>query len=130
MKNRHSRILKRAAALLIALTLFLSALPSAMAASEDWTQLLITVNWIDAVTGEPMSANAVPITETETGEGCFWIALPQGTPLEGLYISAVHPLHEEYVYSLTPEFPLEGVMDAGEYLDGITYLPFYMAHCL
>ena len=123
MKKWQSRILKKAAALLIALAMLLSVLPAAVAASPDWSQMVITVSWMDALTGEIMSVHAFPVTETETGEGCFWIALPPGTPLEGLYISAVHPLHEDYIYSLSSDYPLEGIMDAGEYLDGITYLP-------
>ena len=59
MKTRHSWILKRAAALLIALALSLSVLPAAVAASPDWTQLMITVNWTDEL-GEPHSVDAVP----------------------------------------------------------------------
>ena len=49
MKSTYQWILKRATALAIALILAFSAVPAAMAASADWSQLTITVSWVDAL---------------------------------------------------------------------------------
>ena len=97
-------------------------LPAAVAASPDWNQLVITVSWTDGM-GEAHSVDAVPVTESATGEGCFWIALPPEAPMEALYISAFHPMHEGYQYSLTPESPVIGIADAGLYMDSFSYIP-------
>ena len=88
MKNRHSWILKKAAALLIALTLMMSALPAAMAVAPDWSDLKITVSWIDAATGEAVYADAAPVYDAE---GNFWIMISPEAPLDGLTIFVTHP---------------------------------------
>ena len=75
MTNKYQWILKRATALLAALLMALSVLPLAAAASADWTELQISVSWYDS-TGALQSAAAFPAGETETGEGCFWVLLP------------------------------------------------------
>ena len=113
MKNRHSWILKRTAALLIALTLLISVLPAAVAASSDWSDLQITVSWTDGA-GEVHSVSANPVWEAE---GSFWIALPPDAPLEGLTITAYHPNHD---YQYDGSLP-GSVTDAGEYLDGLRH---------
>ena len=88
MKNRHSWILKKAAALLIALTLMMSALPAAMAVAPDWSDMKITVSWIDAATGEAVYADAAPVYDAE---GNFWIMISPEAPLDGLTIFVTHP---------------------------------------
>ncbi len=118
MKNRHSWILKRTAALLIALTLLISVLPAAVAASSDWSDLQITVSWTDGA-GEVHSVSANPVWEAE---GSFWIALPPDAPLEGLTITAYHPNHD---YQYDGSLP-GSVTDAGEYLDGSSYTSFFV----
>ena len=57
MKNEHVGILKRTAALIMALLMILAVVPAATAA-EDWSQLVITLSWPDAA--GTMSAQAVP----------------------------------------------------------------------
>ena len=86
MKQKHQRILKKASALILILSLILSAVPAAMAASADWNQLLITLAWTNEA-GEVRSVNAAPVTETETGEGVFWALIPTDAPLDGLTLS-------------------------------------------
>ena len=76
--NRYSWILKKAGALLIALMLLCSVLPAAVAVSADWSQLAITVSWVDPETGETRSAEATPVPDAE---GSFWILLPPEAPL-------------------------------------------------
>ena len=88
MKNRHSWILKKAAALLIALTLLMSALPAAIAVTPDWGDLKITVSWVDAATGETVYADAAPVYDAE---GNFWIMISPEAPLDGLTIFVTHP---------------------------------------
>ena len=117
--KKHSWILKRAAALLIALMLALSVLPAAMAVSPDWSQMIITVSWVDAETGETRSVEAVPVPDAE---GSFWILLPPEAPMEGLTITVFHPAHE-YQYDGALAMP---VADAGEYLDGVNFTPFFV----
>ncbi len=121
MTIKHQWILKRATALLAALLLALSALPMASAASDDWAALQISLSWYDSM-GVLQSAAAFPATETEAGEGCFWVLLPADAPLDGLAFSAIHPAHE-YQYSPEPGTILTGVTDAGEYMDGVSYIP-------
>ena len=121
MTNKYQWILKRATALLAALLMALSALPLAAAASADWTELQISVSWYDS-TGALQSAAAFPAGETETGEGCFWVLLPADAPLDGLTFTAFHPAHE-YQYSPEPGSVLAGVTDAGEYMDGVSFVP-------
>ena len=121
MTIKHQWILKRATALLAALLLALSALPLASAASEDWASLQISLSWYDSL-GVMQSATAFPAGETEAGEGCFWVLLPADAPLDGLTFSAFHPIHE-YQYSPEPGATLAGVTDAGEYMDGVSYIP-------
>ncbi len=121
MTNKYQWILKRATALLAALLMALSALPLAAAASADWTELQISVSWYDS-TGALQSAAAFPAGETETGEGCFWMLLPADAPLDGLTFTAFHPAHE-YQYSPEPGSVLAGVTDAGEYMDGVSFVP-------
>ena len=118
MKNRHSLILRRAAALLITLTLLVSVLPAAMAASNDWSDLQITVSWYDDA-GEMHSVTANPVWEAE---GSFWIALPPDAPLDGLTITAYHPNHN---YQYDGSLP-GSVTDAGQYLDGSSYTTFFV----
>ena len=121
MKNKHLWILKRTAALLTALLLLLPALPAAFAASMDWSELQITLSWADE-NGENHTVYAVPAGETETGEGCFWAFVPQDAPLYSLIFSAFHPSHA-YEYFPVPGSVLEGVTDAGETMDGVSYIP-------
>ena len=121
MTNKYQWILKRATALLAALLMALSVLPLAAAASADWTELQISVSWYDS-TGALQSAAAFPAGETETGEGCFWVLLPADAPLDGLTFTAFHPAHE-YQYSPEPGSVLAGVTDAGEYMDGVSFVP-------
>ena len=71
MNNKQQGILKKAAVLMTALLMLLAAVPASFAASADWTELVITLSWIDA-NGEEQSTTAVPQGENETGEGCFW----------------------------------------------------------
>ena len=93
MKNRHSWILKRAAALLTALVMLLSVLPAALAVTPDWSQMVIMVSWYDSM-GELRSATATPVWEAE---GNFWIMVPADAPLDGLIISVIYPNHDDYV---------------------------------
>ena len=60
MKNKYQRILKKGLAMMIALLMALSVLPAAMAASEDWDQLLVSVSWTDE-NGETQTAYAYPL---------------------------------------------------------------------
>ncbi|MBR3334805.1 MAG: hypothetical protein IKG23_10980, partial [Clostridia bacterium] len=119
MKNRHSWILKKAAALLIALTLALSALPAAMAAAPDWSSLQITVSWTNAATGETVYANATPVYDAE---GNFWMMLPPDAPLDGLTIFVSHP-NEAYQISPAPGQALGYVTVVGDTMDGMSYVP-------
>ncbi|MBP5728860.1 MAG: hypothetical protein J6Y48_17460, partial [Clostridia bacterium] len=119
MKNRQSWILKRAAAMLIALMLLFSAVPAAVAASPDWSQLVITISWYDAGTGETRSLNAEPVWDAE---GNFWIMLPQDAPFDGLTISVIHPAHN-YMISPAEGETLYGVSIAGDTMDGMSYIP-------
>ncbi len=121
MTSKYQWILKRATALLAALLMALSVLPLAAAASADWTELQISVSWYDS-TGALQSAAAFPAGETETGEGCFWVLLPADAPLDGLTFTVFHPAHE-YQYSPEPGSVLAGVTDAGEYMDGVSFVP-------
>ena len=119
MKNRHSWILKKAAALLIALTLLMSALPAALAVAPDWSELQITVSWINAATGETAYANATPVYDAE---GNFWIMLPPEAPLDGLTIFVTHPNEAYQIWPAAGE-ALGYVTVVGDTMDGINYLP-------
>ncbi|MBQ6514651.1 MAG: hypothetical protein IJI09_08000, partial [Clostridia bacterium] len=119
MKNRHSWILKKAAALLIALTLLMSALPAALAVTPDWSELQITVSWINAATGETAYANATPVYDAE---GNFWIMLPPEAPLDGLTIFVTHPNEAYQIWPAAGE-ALGYVTVVGDTMDGINYLP-------
>ena len=120
MKNRHSSwILKKAAALLIALTLLMSALPAALAVTPDWSELQITVSWINAATGETAYANATPVYDAE---GNFWIMLPPEAPLDGLTIFVTHPNEAYQIWPAAGE-ALGYVTVVGDTMDGINYLP-------
>ena len=121
MEKRASWILKRAAALLMALAMLFSGLPAAVAASADWRDLQITISWVDE-NGESHSVNAAAITETASGEGCFWVMLPGNAPLYALSLTAAHPTHSYDVYPGQGSV-LEGVTDAGTTLDGVNYIP-------
>ena len=121
MNNKQQGILKKAAALILALLLMLAAVSASIAASEDWTELVITLSWTDA-NGETQSVTAVPQAETETGEGCFWAMVPAETLPNGLIFTAMHPMHE-YEFFPASGTQLEGIMDAGEVMDGLTCLP-------
>ena len=123
MGMKHHWILKRTTALIAALLMLLSVLPQAVAASIDWSELQIALNWTDE-NGEPASAAAIPVTETENGEGCFWVKIPQEALYIPLTISIYHPQHT-YEFSPADGSMLEGVMDAGEYLDtaAFSYIP-------
>ena len=97
MNNKQRGILKKAAALMTALLMLLAAVPASFAASGDWTELVITLSWINA-NGEEQSTTAVPEGENEAGEGCFWALVAPDAPLYALVFNAVHPMHE-YVFS-------------------------------
>jgi len=93
MNNKQRGILKKAAALMLALLMVLAAVPAALAASPDWAELVITLSWTGA-DGEVQSVTAVPQIGTETGEGCFWAMVPPETLPNGLTFTAMHPMHE------------------------------------
>ncbi|MCR5566439.1 MAG: hypothetical protein K6F61_06275, partial [Clostridiales bacterium] len=115
MKNRHSWILKKTAALMIALAMLFSVLPAAMAVTPDWDQMVITVSWYDN-SGELRSATAVPVREAE---GNFWAMIPPDAPLDRLTISIIYPNHDGYVIYPSNGETLFNVADAGDALDGM-----------
>ena len=121
MKMKHQWILRKAAALLTALLLVVSVMPAACAASPDWDQLQIILSWTDE-SGTAQSAYAVPVTQTEAGEGVFWAMLPPEALMSGVTFEASHPLH---AYEISPAAGtvLEGLSDAGQAIDGISYYP-------
>ena len=97
MKSSRLGTKKRLVALALALLLALGAIPGAMAASEDWTMLAISVGWTDAE-GQEFFYPAMPVAVSESGEGTFWVMLPQEAPLDNLTFRAEHSLHE-YVFN-------------------------------
>ena len=115
MKNRHSWILKKTAALMIALAMLFSVLPAAMAVTPDWDQMVITVSWYDN-SGELRSATAAPVREAE---GNFWAMIPPDAPLDRLTISIIYPNHDGYVIYPSNGETLFNVADAGDALDGM-----------
>ncbi len=121
MKRKYQRILKRTAAFILILALAISVFPAAMAAGSNRSNLKFTVSWTDS-DGNIQTADAVYITDSETGEGCFWVMLPPDAPLDSLTFSAVDP-SQELDFSAEEGTVLNGVTDAGEVLDGISYTP-------
>ena len=121
MNMKHQWILRKATALITALLLIISVLPAASAASPDWEQLQITLSWTDE-NGDIQSVSAFPVAQTEMEEGIFWAMIPEGAPLGGLLFSAVHPLHEYEIFPAAGSV-LDGLTDAGLYIDGISYYP-------
>ena len=90
MKRKYQRILKKTAAFVLILALAISLFPAAMAAGSNRSDLKFTVSWTDS-NGNIQTADAVYITDSETGEGCFWVMLPPDAPLDSLTFSAVDP---------------------------------------
>ena len=81
MNTKHSWILKKAAALIMALLLVLSALPAASAASPDWDQLQITISWTDENGEHIKSTNMEGITGlSDMPEAVSDTSVPQPLP--------------------------------------------------
>ena len=121
MNRMYQWILKKAAALLLVLAMSVSGVSAVMAAGSGWEDLQITISWEDE-NGNTHTADASAVTVSDSGEGCFWVMLPPDAPLDALAFSASHPDHE-ITYIPNEGNILEGVTDAGNVLDGFSFVP-------
>ena len=119
MKKTWTNGLKKLAALTLALLMALAVLPAA-AAPEDWDQTSITLTWMDEE-GQQYFASAMPVANTEY---TFWVLVPNDPALlaGGLTLNISNPLHE-YLYDPAAGSNLQGVIDAGEIVDGMSFVP-------
>ena len=123
MKIGRHGIWKKAAAFLTAILMLTGVFSTSFAVSDDWEALTITLSWADpANPDQVLSVIAIPAGMTPEGEGRFWAYLPQEAPLDQLTFTAEHPDHA-YEFIPASGTLLEAVTDAGEVMDGISFLP-------
>ena len=104
--------LKKKIALLLALLMVLSAVPAAIAVSQDWAMLTITLEWNDQ-DGVSQTVSANPVYDAP---GSFWAYLPAPVSPGTVMLKAYCDMHPEWTYYIKTEPYREDVypMPVGE----------------